>query len=195
MDLLRLLGRRGLARADGPYGFVGDDQLAELFRCEVVNHLFDLRLHHVEMFAGLAFVEVLAYAVDRNEVVGIGLLHLAVERLGGLAVVLAALRVAQDHVLTAQRRDHRRGYFARVGPFGLGGAVLGADGDSRPFERLAHLRQVREGRTYDERHAVAYGVLACCDLLGQFYAFGRQGIHFPVACYDLLSHCCDFLSL
>jgi len=47
------------------------------------------------MFAGLAFVEILAYAVDRNEVVGIGLLHLAVERLGGLAVVLAALRVAR----------------------------------------------------------------------------------------------------
>ena len=41
--------------------------------------------------------------------VGVDLRHLLVEGLGGLAVVLAALRVAQDHILYAHIGKHSRG--------------------------------------------------------------------------------------
>lgn len=92
VDLLRLLGRCGLARADGPNGFVCDHELLVLLGGEVVDDLFDLRLHHVEVLAGFTLFEVLAHAVDRRQAVCVSLRHLLVERLGSLAVVLAALQ-------------------------------------------------------------------------------------------------------
>ena len=144
---------------------------------------------HVEVLAGLALVEVLAHAVDRHKAVGVGLLHLAVERLRRLAVVLAALRVAQDHVLAAQGGDHRGGYFARVGTLGLGGAVLRAQLHVRTLQGLGHLREVGERGAYDEVDARAYLAAACHDVLCEFHALGGKGVHLPVAGYDFLSHC------
>ena len=164
VDLLRLLGRCGLARADGPNGFVCDHELLVLLGGEVVNDLFDLRLHYVEVLAGFTLFEVLAHAVDRRQAVGVSLRHLLVERLGGLAVVLAALRVAEDHVLAAQRRDHRSGDLARVGAFGFGGAVLRAECDIRTLERFGDRREVRERRAYDEINARANFAAACDDV-------------------------------
>ena len=49
VDFLCLLCRRGLARADGPDGLVGDYGSGELGRREVVDNLFDLCLYYVEV--------------------------------------------------------------------------------------------------------------------------------------------------
>ena len=54
---------------------------------------------------------------------------LAVDQLVVLVEILAALGVADDHVLDAQLAQHRRRDLAGVGALGLGMAVLGAEGD------------------------------------------------------------------
>ena len=76
VDFLCLLCRRGLARADGPDGLVGDYGSGELGRREVVDNLFDLCLYYVEVAVRFAFLEVLAHAVDRLQTVGECLRHL-----------------------------------------------------------------------------------------------------------------------
>ena len=188
MDLLSLVGRGGLARTDGPYGLVGDHEVLELLLGEVVNDLLDLGLHYVEVLAGLALLEVLTHAVDRRKVVGIGLLHLLVERSGGLAVVLAALRVAEDYIFATQGGDHRGCDLSRVGTLGLGGAVLGTQLDVRTLQGLGDHCQVGERRADDEVHARAYLAASGYDALCQFDSFGRKHIHLPVAGNDFLSH-------
>ena len=147
------------------------------------------------MFAGLALFEVLAYAVDRGQAVGVSLRHLLVKRSGGFAVVLAALRVAEDHVFATQRRDHRSGDLARIGAFGLRGTVLCPEGDVRTLECFGDLRKVREGGAHDEVDARAHLAAAGYDVFGQFYTFGGKRIHLPVAGNNFLSHFLRFLLL
>jgi hypothetical protein len=143
------------------------------------------------VFAGLALVEVLADAVDGDQPVCIGLRHLLVERRGGLAVVLAALRVAEDHVFASQRRDHRGSDLTRVGAFGFGGAVLRAECDVRTLQGLGNHRQMGERRADDEVHARANLSAACHDAFGQFDTFGGKRVHLPVAGNNFLSHSCN----
>ena len=188
MNLLRLLGRSGLARTDGPHGLVSYHERGELLGSEVVNHLLDLSLNHVEVLLGLALLQILAHAVDGFQTVGVSLLHLLVQRLRSLAVVLATLRVAQNDVLAAERGDHRSRNLARVGSLGLGGAVLRAHGDIRTLNGLHDLREVGEGRAYDEVHARAHLAATCDHVLGQLHALGGQSVHFPVSCNNFLSH-------
>ena len=188
MDFLCLLCRRGLARADGPDGLVGDYGSGELGRREVVDNLFDLCLYYVEVAVRFAFLEVLAHAVDRLQTVGECLRHLFVERRRGFAVVLAAFRVTQDDVTAAQGCEHRGRYFARIGAFVFGRAVLGADFDVRTPKCLDDSAEVGEGRTYDEIHAGTNLVSVGPDVFGQFDAFGGKRIHLPVAGNDFLSH-------
>ena len=111
-----------------------------------------------------------------------------VERRRGFAVVLAAFRVTQDDVTAAQGCEHRGRYFARIGAFVFGRAVLGADFDVRTPKCLDDSAEVGEGRTYDEIHAGTNLVSVGPDVFGQFDAFGGKCIHLPVAGNDFLSH-------
>ena len=153
MHLLCLIGRSRLARTDGPYRFVCDDQFRELLGRQVVDHFFDLGTYDVEVFAGLAVLELLAHAVDRCEVVLVSLSHFLVQRLARLAVVFAALAVAEDHIFDAQRGDHLGRYLSGIGALGFGCAVLGRHGDARSSGGLDDLRKVGERRSHDEVHA------------------------------------------
>ena len=140
------------------------------------------------MFAGFAFGEILSDAEDRAETVGQGLLHLPAQGLRGFAVVLAALRVAKDDVPAALRRNHGGGYFARVGSCTLGGAILCSDLDVAPFQDVDHPAQVGERRADNQFHLGIDLVAVGCDLTRQLNAFGRKGVHLPVAGDDFGSH-------
>ena len=188
MDFLSLFRGSCFTGSDRPYGFVSDDQFRELFRGQVENHFFDLRAHHVEIFAVFAFFEFFADAIDRDQVVFVGLNHFLVQRSAGFAVIFAAFAVAENHVFHAQRSDHLSRNFAGVGAFGFGGAVLRSDGDAGSFGVLYDLGQVRKRRNYDEVHARANVAFQCGYAFQQFYAFRRGGVHFPVTCYYFLSH-------
>ena len=114
-----------------------------------------------------------ADAIDRDQVVFVGLNHFLVQRSAGFAVIFAAFAVAENHVFHAQRSDHLSRNFAGVGAFGFGGAVLRSDGDAGSFGVLYDLGQVRKRRNYDEVHARANVAFQCGYAFQQFYAFRR----------------------
>ena len=102
MDLLCLVCSGSFAGTDGPYRFVSNDQFAELLRSQVEDNLLDLLTNYIEVFASLTLLEVLTYAVDRGQIVGISLSHLFVQGLAGLTVILTTLAVAQNYIFNAQ---------------------------------------------------------------------------------------------
>ena len=114
----------------------------------LVDNLFDLCLLLRQVAVRFAFLEVLAHAVDRLQTVGECLRHLFVERRRGFAVVLAAFRVTQDDVTAAQGCEHRGRYFARIGAFVFGRAVLAPTSMSEPRSAsMTPPRWVKGGHT------------------------------------------------
>jgi hypothetical protein len=69
VHVLRLLGRGRAAGADGPHGFVGDDDLAGAMR-QLVDHRGQLALDHGFGLAGLALGQRLADADDGRDALG-----------------------------------------------------------------------------------------------------------------------------
>ena len=156
MDLLCLLCRSGLARTDGPNRFVSDHEVLVLLLGEVVNHLFDLGLHHVEVFAGLALVEVLADAVDGDQPVCIGLRHLLLLSVsGGLAVVLAAPEWPRITYLHPSAAIIEAAISPGRAPLASVAQSLRAECDVRTLQGLGNHRQMGERRADDEVHARA----------------------------------------
>ena len=131
---------------------------------------------------------VFADAEDDAEAGLEGELHFLDELLVGLAVVLAALGVAQDGPLAADGLQHVRGDFAGVGALDVVGAVLGGELHLGAFELLAAAAQVRERRGDDEADAGRDFRGAGRHGLRQFDTIRSGRIHLPVACNDFLSH-------
>jgi hypothetical protein len=95
VHLLRLLGRGGLAGADRPDRFVRDDDLADAVAVDVDDG-GQLALHHFLGLPGFALGQRLADADDRRDAVRQRRLGLLGHQRVALAVVLAALGVADD---------------------------------------------------------------------------------------------------
>src|SRR5690606_8727798 len=123
-DLLRVLGRRDLARADGPHGLVGDDERRELRGGETRERALDLRERVGDLLARLADVQTLAHADDRGDALTHGGDDLLVDQRDRLAVVLAALGVADRDVAHAELGEHRRRDLAGVRALGVRRDVL-----------------------------------------------------------------------
>ena len=102
--LLRLLGRRRATRADRPDRLVGDDDPVELLSVNRRQVGLELAAQNRLGLAGVALGLALADAEDRLQPGGERRRDLAGQRLVGLAEVLAALGVAEDH---ARRRRPR----------------------------------------------------------------------------------------
>ncbi len=98
VHLLCLVVGSGLACADSPYGFIGEDDLAEFSCIKIEQTLFNLAFHDVKEAAILALLEHFTDAEDRGEAIVECETHFLAESLGGLAVVLATLGVAEDYV-------------------------------------------------------------------------------------------------
>ncbi len=104
VDLLGLLGGRDLAGADRPDRLVGDHHLLGFVgRRRASRIASSLAADHFHRAARFALGERLADARDRQQTRRERGLRLLRDALVGLAEVLAALRVAEDHVGDAQR--------------------------------------------------------------------------------------------
>ena len=112
-----------------------------------------------------------------------------VDRLVRLAEVLAALGVADDHVLRAGIDEHPRGDLARIGALLLPVGVLGARLDLRTLARLDGGGDVDRRRAADDVDVgVRLGRLR--DRLHERRRLGRLDVHLPVSGNDFLAHFC-----
>ena len=140
------------------------------------------------MLAGLALVEVLADAEDDLESGTEGELRLLDELGVGLAVVLTALGVAEDGILAAGGYEHVGRDFAGVGALGVVRAVLGGQANDGTLHDLGDGAEVGV-RSGDDQFDFCRDLSGPCDdCLGKLDAFRNGGVHFPVSCYNVLSH-------
>ena len=68
------------------------------------------------------------------------------------------------------------------------GAVFGAEAEHVLVNYGCYGGQVGEGHADDYVAIVLLGGEGGVYLVGQLEAFGKGGVHLPVACYDILSH-------
>ena len=140
------------------------------------------------MPAGLALLEFLTDAEDGPEAVGEGEDNLFIEGGGGLVVVLPALGVAEDYILTAGRCEHCRRYLAGVGSLVLVSAVLCGEGCGSALDDAAYAVEMCEGGGEYQLYVRGDFIDSVCDVLCKCGSLIDEGVHFPVAGYDFLSH-------
>ena len=179
-DFAGLFNGRGLAGADGPDGFVGDDDLADLVGLNVLERHLDLVLDAFGGDAGFAFGQRFADANDRAQTGIEGLQDLLVDGFVGFGEVLSAFAVADDDVLNAHFGEHFGRNFAGVGAGRFVVHVLGTDSD------LGRAGRLQSGRQIDERNAENGGApFGFGDHRTKFVdestGFLRGFVHFPVA--------------
>ena len=104
MHLGDIRGRRGQSGADRPHRLVGDHEV--LRRRTVRDRAVELRADDVECPARHALILGLADADDRDQAGAPGRLRLGVHGGIRLAVINAALRVADDHGARAGVLQH-----------------------------------------------------------------------------------------
>src|SRR5690606_6167844 len=144
---------------------------------------------HVGGRARLPLVEGLAHAQDRGHVVADDRLEPLVDGLVGLAEMLAALRVADDHVGNRELGQHRSRDLAGVGTFVLPEHVLGSETDPHPVDLDHRLRrpQRREGRGHHHLHPlVVVGLEAAVEHLDHLQRLHIVAVHLPVAADQVL---------
>ena len=120
----RLRRRRVAPGADRPDGLVGNHQLTDLLRRQVIQALLDLTVEHLERLVALALVQRLADAGDRRQAGGKRRVHLPVHHRIGLAEQRPPLGVADDDVLGAGFADHRTADLAGERPLALPVKIL-----------------------------------------------------------------------
>src|SRR5262245_13741187 len=180
MDLLRLCGCRGPAGADRPHRLVGDDAGGDLLGADVGEGGVDLTGDDGAGRLGLALLERLADAHDRDEAGGQHGAGPPVDGLVGIAEELPALGVTDDHEDAARLAEHRDRDLARVGALWLPVAVLRGELDPRSIEGPRHHVEGREGwRDHHLPPARAADVLG--QRLGERDRLAARAVHLPVA--------------
>ncbi|MDF2493007.1 MAG: hypothetical protein K0Q58_1585 [Microbacterium sp.] len=155
-DLLGLIGRRGLARADGPDRLVRDHDLGvrgdSLERDAQLSDGDGARAVLLEVGGRLAHADHRAQAVAerRGDLRG----HDVV----GFGVVFAPFRVADDHIRRVELREERPRDLARVGAGIVHRQVLRAEGerDLVGVDERLHRAQIGEGREQRDLDGVGF---------------------------------------
>ena len=96
--------------------------------------------------------------------------------------------MTKDNILCTCALDHLGRHFAGVGSFFLVGTIFCAKADDILIEQLCHTGQMDE-RSADDH--IAVGLLAGQSLIqffGECHTFLQVHVHFPVSCYNFLSH-------
>jgi hypothetical protein len=141
---LRDLGRRGLARADGPYGLIRNNDLCKLLWGKRGNSVSELLLENRVRGSRFALFKALANADDRPESAFHCGLRTLQHGLVGLTEILPPLTVADQYPLNANRDQHRTGDLAGVRSFLLPIQILRADLYTGSLRRLHRRCQVDE---------------------------------------------------
>ena len=179
-DLLRLLVGRGAARADGPDGLVGDDDLLYLLGGQAVQRRLDLIGDALHREIAVALGERLADAHDRGDALFEQRVDLRVHELVGVAVIRAALAVADDAVFRAEIGDHVHADLAGVRALIELGDVLRADADAPRLFARERGEMCRRDAENDAAPVHARGQLRFQLLDERLYARGKL-VHFPVS--------------
>ena len=172
------------AGSDRPDRFVGDDQARHLGRRQTREGSGHLPTAGSRGVPGLALLERLADADDRRHGRGEDGGRLLAHVLVGLAEDLAPLGVAHDDVGHGHLGEHGRTDLARVGPFGLPVAVLGAQVDGYPVGVEHGLEAAKGGEGGMNGHVDRLIVLAIQEvgkLLNGCDGLEMGVVHLPVA--------------
>lgn len=181
VGFLGFLGGSCQAGADGPYGFIGDDQICHLFCGEILEAALELNFQHGFQNAAEAFILGFSNAEDGRNACRNGLLDFGVDDGIRFPEVLAAFTVSEYDVLEAQFIEHAGGNFTGIGAIIVLRHVLCAHGGAgAAVEGLQHGRDGGEGR-YDNNVAFDTGPLD--EVFKAFDEFGTCGgtdVHLPV---------------
>ena len=183
--LLGVVRRGHLARADRPHRFVRDDDPRGVVRRHLLQCGLDLRGAVLDVSAGLPHVQPLPHAQDRGQAVPQRCRHLVPHERVVLVVVDAPLRVADRHVATAHRAQHRPRHVAGVRPLVVRRQVLRAAHDERVFACRAPPAPQREAGTAaaPRRPRAGAGPPGSCptSLRTTSPASSGRQVHLPVA--------------
>jgi hypothetical protein len=181
VDLADLLERRGPAGADRPDRLVGDDEAGG--RRALGDRARDLVADDGEGAAGVALRLGLADAHDGEQPGAPGGAGLGQNQRIVLAMIGAALRMADDHGHGAGFAQHLGRDVAGMRALRLGVAVLAAHRDAVSGER----RDQGRGRADDDLGCgVGIGVADRRDQRGRV----AGPVHLPVACHKHAPHLC-----
>ena len=192
MDLLSLVGGRGLAGADRPNGLIGDNELVAVGGGNVLKTDVHLALDDFIELSGFALFERFADADDSCKTGGDDGARTLIDGLVGLAEVLTALGVSDDDVLSAGIEKHSGGNFARIGALLFPMGVLGSDTDVSTLsggDGGGNVDSGRAARDFD----VGIGLGGLGYSLDESSGLGGLNVHLPVTCDDFLTH--DFINL
>ena len=185
--LVGLLGRGGLAGANGPHGLVGDDDALQLLLGDAAQGNLGLHGNQLAGDALLPLLQGLTHAEDDGQAGIQSGAHTLLHGDVGLSEVLAALAVADDDDVHAHGAEHLSADFAGVGAALFPVAVLRADLDVGAGGGLLGGSQVHKGGA---GHNVAGRVLhQGGDGGNQLFGLGGGLVHFPVAGDDNLAQC------
>ena len=144
MHLLSLLGGCCESGSNGPDGLVGHHHPVHDLGGKVENAGLQLTQHLVEMDIGLSVLQAFATAEHHTQSRVEHPVDLLGHRLVVIAMAIAALTVADDHILHATTGEHVCGELPRLGTGPGRRDVLGAQPKR---QRLAsHGREIRGGR-------------------------------------------------
>mmetsp|Transcript_88654 Transcript_88654/g.173387 ORF Transcript_88654/g.173387 Transcript_88654/m.173387 type:complete len:290 (+) Transcript_88654:120-989(+) len=183
--LLRLVRRGHLAGADGPDGLVGDDDVVPVL--DLRDHSGQLPLVHLVRLPRLALLQQLADAEDHLHALLLADLHLLRRDLVGVAVLRAALGVADERPTDAEVGEVLRAPLPGESAEARGRDVLGGHGHAQALDALLHHRDV-QGRRADENVdlvLVEGGAFPSLDELGG--GLLRRWVALPVATDDRLA--------
>ena len=96
--------------------------------------------------------------------------------------------MTEDYILTACRSEHCRRYLAGVGTLVLVSAVLSREGCGSALDDAAYAVEMGKGRGEYELYVRGDFIDSVCDVLCKCGSLFEEGVHFPVAGYDFLSH-------
>ena len=118
MNFLCLVGRCRLTRADGPNGFISDDDASRFFALHRRQTIDELPQNDVERLAAFAFSQRFANADDGHDIVIECGANATRNAFICFSKKLAALTVADNRMRTTHVFEHIGTDFARIGALG-----------------------------------------------------------------------------
>ena len=193
VDFFCLLCGSGLTCADSPDWFVGDYDILPLFCREMEYAAFEFCFANCFLLICFALFKAFADAENNLQAVCEGEVYFLLQDFGSLVVVLATFAMAEDNVLCTCALYHFCANFACVCAAFFVGTVFCTNSDDAVLQEFANGGEVDEGCA-DYYFAIG---LFCSqhvfEFCGECYAFLQVLVHFPVTCYDFLSHVFCFL--
>ena len=96
--------------------------------------------------------------------------------------------MAKNDILRARGLHHGGRNLARISTLLLVCAILGAQAYQASIQHIGHRSQMNEGSADNHVAIGLVGLQRGIQLSGQSHTFLQVQVHFPVTCYNFLSH-------